>query len=327
MRRLMISVLLLLALVSALWLGAGLWAQRALSGALMAPGAPLSARAVTLGGWPGAIALRLEAPRWSGPHGQSWQAPRADLRAALSAPNRLRLTLPPTQSLHWAGLSTPLLSREMALEARLAPETSLRLSRAILDAAGLRLGEILRAERVQARLAQPEGGHLTFDLTANRLGSALPEDLLPVAAREVLAGDRAELNLSGHADLDAPLDRHSLETPAGLRALMIEAGQLDWPGGQIRAQGRLQADAAGLAEGRITLRLRGWRALLPILVETGAVQPGLLPTIETAAQRLARPDPEAGPDGVLELPLVFRGGRVTLGPFPLGPAPRLSAPL
>ena len=76
-------------------------------------------------------------------------------------------------------------------------------------------------------------------------------------------------------------------------------------------------DANGLAEGRIDLRLTGWRELVPVLVAAQLVTPEVAPTVARALEVMAK----NGTAEVLEVPLVLADGWMRLGPIPLGPAP------
>ena len=80
------------------------------------------------------------------------------------------------------------------------------------------------------------------------------------------------------------------------------------------------ANAEGLAEGRIELRLSNWRKAIPVAVALGLVTPEVAPTWENVFAVLS--EQSASPED-LDLPLVFQRGRMSLGPLPLGPAPRL----
>jgi hypothetical protein len=59
--------------------------------------------------------------------------------------------------------------------------------------------------------------------------------------------------------------------------------------------------------------------VLRLGVALGLIRPETAPTVERAGESLAR---IGGNAEVLTLPLVFAGGRMSLGPIPLGPAPR-----
>jgi hypothetical protein len=55
-------------------------------------------------------------------------------------------------------------------------------------------------------------------------------------------------------------------------------------------------------------------------VAAGAIKPDVAPTITGFLNAIAT---QGGDPEVIPLPLIFANGRGTLGPLPLGPAPRL----
>ena len=83
----------------------------------------------------------------------------------------------------------------------------------------------------------------------------------------------------------------------------------------------MKAAPDGLAEGEIAIKVAGWRRLPVVLGALGIVDPQMAPGLERALEVMA--ESSADPE-VLLLVLKCTGGRMSLGPFPLGPAPRLN---
>jgi hypothetical protein len=128
------------------------------------------------------------------------------------------------------------------------------------------------------------------------------------------------LQAEGVLTLTAPLDRNAGQTRPALAGLALTRSDLRWGGLGVRASGSIAPDAMGLAAGTIAIDVTGWPELVPVLQAAGAVKPELAQTTLALLQSLA--DQGADPK-VLSLPLVFKDGWMTLGPLPLGPAPRL----
>lgn len=126
------------------------------------------------------------------------------------------------------------------------------------------------------------------------------------------------LRLDAVTGFSAPIDRHARETRPELLSLNLREGSLAWGDLNLFARGNL-AFADGIPDGRIDIRVEGWRSLLPLIEATGAVKPEVVPTVERMLEVLAA---QTGGEA-LELPLTFAGGQMRLGPLPLGPAPRL----
>ena len=95
---------------------------------------------------------------------------------------------------------------------------------------------------------------------------------------------------------------------------------LSFPAEQFTASGALTARSDGIAEGEIALRVEGWRRLPPVLVALGLVKPDIAPTVERMLEVIAAQSPDLD---VINITLSCQDGRMSLGPLPLGPAPRL----
>jgi hypothetical protein len=89
------------------------------------------------------------------------------------------------------------------------------------------------------------------------------------------------------------------------------------------AKGVIEADGNGFAAGNVTVEVTNWDRLPAILVAAGLVKPEVAPTIARGMQALASQTPELT---VLSLTLVLQDGRMSFGPFPLGPAPLMVPP-
>lgn len=123
------------------------------------------------------------------------------------------------------------------------------------------------------------------------------------------------------AQFSAPLDRQSAQTQPHLTGIDVKEGLLRWGDLVLFARGKVQADANGLAEGRIDIRVEQWRKLIPVLVATQVITVEVAPTVTRAMEALAADG--ANPE-VLDVALSFQSGWMALGPLPLGPAPRLN---
>ena len=173
----------------------------------------------------------------------------------------------------------------------------------------------------EATPAAPNGQRVGVTLLELRPPAALralvdPEGTMPDAL------DR--FHLDAVLGFDAPWDRFALEDRAPrLTELALADATLVWGDLSIAAEGAVEIDAQGIPEGRIAIRVEDWRRLLDLLRATGIVGPRAAPLTARAMEVLAdlSPDPD-----VIEAPLSFQQGFVSLGPIPLGRAPRLAPP-
>lgn len=185
-------------------------------------------------------------------------------------------------------------------------------------------GWVVEVPELAMATEQPEG---TSDATQHRLGLTLtnlmmssdlkdrfdPADILPERVDSVhvdaVAGFEMPISLS-NLERDRPL----------LNALDIADVSAVWGQLDMRAQGAVQADAAGLAEGNLNVRLRNWEDMLALAVANGALDQTAARTASFGLGLLAAAD---GDRASLAAPLTFRDGRTRIGPLSLGSAPRL----
>lgn len=263
--------------------------------------------------------------------GTGWQAEALQVYAMTWKPWHVIAALPGAQIVSLPGQSLTLTGTEKMASLRAAPALDLPLaearlvgrSLALVSDAGWSLAAGGLAAAVRARPGKAAEYDLGLEVTAIAPDAALmaalalappggvPSDLPPQIAR--LHGDAALL-------LSAPLDRHAGQTRPQLAGLVLRELGLDWGPLVLRASGEIAADAQGFAAGRIEVQITGWDRLPALLVATGALRADLAPTV---ANMLAA-GAAGGAD--LSLPLLLRDGGMSLGPFPLGPAPRLAPP-
>lgn len=120
---------------------------------------------------------------------------------------------------------------------------------------------------------------------------------------------------------DKPWDRSAIEVarpqPRKIDIRLIEAR---WGRLELQAAGAVTVDAAGLPEGEIVVKARNWREILQMAVASGTLPQGFANTLEDGLSLISQ---MSGNPKTLDVPLNFKGGRVRLGPVPLGPAPVL----
>ncbi len=87
-----------------------------------------------------------------------------------------------------------------------------------------------------------------------------------------------------------------------------------------RGRGDLTVDPDGIPTGRVDIRAVNWREMLEVLSGADLVPMSILPTIERGLEILAG---LSGNPNTIDAALGFQNGFMSLGPVPLGPAPRL----
>ncbi|AWD22674.1 DUF2125 domain-containing protein [Fuscovulum blasticum] len=293
--------------------------------------------ALAVTGFPGRFDLGITGLRLADPAtGTGWLAPELHVFAQSWKPWHLTAALPPTQTVTLPGETVTVTGQALAATLGSAPSPDVPLTEVTLtgDRLDLRsdagwtlgLGEFAVTLRVDPD--SPPGGYLlTFDLAP-----LTPDPALLARVRAVTLPDLPHPDfpdaveaLAGtiHLQFSAPLDRHAADRQPLLNTVEIAEAGFTWGQLSLAATGTVQADAQGFAAGRIELALTNWDRLPGLLVAAGVVQPGVGPTVGNMLRALAGQTPDPA---VLKLPLVLQDGRMSLGPFPLGPAPQMHPP-
>ena len=252
--------------------------------------------------------------------GWGWQAPFAQVFAMTWKPWHLIAALPHTQVVEVRGEKVTVASTRMMASLLMQPKTGFPPQRLVVEGEGLALNSdanwtvgaqklVLAAENDPTRAGSLHLGADAANLTLPAAVANLP-DLGPTVSM---------------VHLDATL---ALSSPIGwemegaqLMGLTVTQLHIIWGSIDLVAQGNVVPDATGLASGKINLDLKGWRSLPGVVVALGLVKPDMKVSITRGLEFLAAasPDPQ-----VLHLALTLKDGEMSLGPLPLGPAPRLN---
>ena len=281
---------------------------------------------VDVGGFPNRFDTTLTEVRLADPEtGVAWSAPFLQLLALAYRPTEVIAVLPNEHV-----LSTPLQTMTFRHErARgsiyLRPLPSLPLDRSAIVIDDIRIDSTLGWDVAldQGRFATEaipvrENAHrigaefLNLELSRDMQRMLDPRNLLPDTV------DR--LRLDADLGFTKPWDRSAIEV-ARPQITDIDLTDLsaEWGSVKFRAAGALTVDAAGVPEGVVTVRAEDWRKLLEMAQTTGLLPEPFVPTVERALQLLAafsgRPD-------TIDTELTFSDGLISIGPVPIGPAPR-----
>ena len=277
---------------------------------------------LSLAGFPSRFDMTVAEPEWIG-RGSAfgWRAPWLRVQALSYRPHHVIAFLPEEQTIRLGREEMTLRTRDLSASAVFGLSPSLPLDRAqavgsapVLTSpqgwglsgtelrVAVRRGESELLHEVGAELLSPE----VTGSPARLIGGKLPAK-----------GDR--LRFDADLGLDAPLDRHSLERGIRIRSANVRALDLDWGTVQLRGSGQVELNAQGIPDGRIALSVRDWRAALEAAIGLGLVRPETRQTLTRALEFLALTN---GQPDELSLPLTFQNGFMSLGPVPLGPAPR-----
>lgn len=340
MRKLLFLMVALVALWSGYWFvgstavrdGVNGWFADAAAQGLVAENS-----AVTVAGFPNRFDLTVEGLNLADPKAAvGWKAPFVQVFAMTWKPWHIIAAFPPESQVFIADDVVTVTSQDLKASLRAKPSTDLPLAEVRLAGTSLALtsqqgwtlalGDFTLGLRAAPALGAA-GYELGFDLApltpdpgfVARVKAVAIPDLPPSDLPDVIESLWGSILLT----FSAPLDRNVAATKPYLRR--VEVNQLNFAWGKLAAtaKGLLEADDQGFAAGEITVEITNWDRLPAILVAAGVVKPEMAPTIARGMQALAAQSPDLS---VLSLTLKLAEGQMSLGPFPLGPALRMTPP-
>jgi hypothetical protein len=322
------------------WFGAKFAIEKGVSAwfaDMAAKGMTAEKSAASVGGFPARLDLQLADVKLADPvGGAGWQAPSLRVFATTWAPWHLTAELPGQQVITLPGQTVTATSDGLVATFGSAPDMSAPLREVTLRGATLTatsdLGWTLGADDFFVTLladdSRPAGAYLLeFDLAPLRPDPAFLAALAAVSLPDLPAPDFPPQidTITGKIGLiySAPLNLNAAESPPLLDRVKITGADVVWGQLALSAKGELVADAGGFAAGQVQLKLTNWDRLPALLVAAGAVKPAIAPTVGNFLKAMAA---DGADPAVLDLVLEMRDGRMSLGPFPLGEAPRMRSP-
>ncbi len=258
--------------------------------------------------------------------GFGWDAPFAQVFSMSWKPWHLIAALPNSQTVTTPDATIAIGTTSLMGSLKLVPGPSLSLDAVIVDGvdgvARSNLGWVVKVARAQLSTRQDASLANGHEVNVTLTG-LIPDPALMAAMGE--ASDLPPMIETAQIDViagfSAPIDRFVGETRPQLVALTVKQGVVRWGDVELTLTGAVVADAGGFADGRIDIALTNWRRVLAPAVAMGLIKAEVAPTVENMMALLAQ---QSGDPAVLELPLVMTSGRMSLGPLPLGPAPRMT---
>ncbi len=257
--------------------------------------------------------------------GVTWRAPFAQIFALSYNPYHYIAALPHRQELQTPDGTLTLGSSKMEASLTLVPGLAFALREAILVIDRPDLGSSLGWQAAAATL-RAAARRIPGRPLVQQLGLEI-DSVVPNAAVEAMLDPKGalpatldQIYLNAEAGFDAPIDRHLAARPPQLTELTLQDAHIGWGPLRLSAQGELTVAADGTPVGRITLTVKDWPAMIDAAVGLGLLRPEIAPTVHNMLAELATGSPD--PDTVT-LPLSFQQGFMSIGPLPLGPAPRL----
>lgn len=255
--------------------------------------------------------------------GYGWTAPFVQLLSLSYTPWHWIAALPPQQTFQTPFEDLTLASTKLQGSIIVVPGPDLALDRITVVGDALSLGSsngwTASAQTLRFATRQTGSDGLVQEVGLEVLG--ITPDQTVLAALPGLAAMLDRVHLDANVTLTAPLDRHAEQTRPEVAGIEVKDLSVTWGDLGLSGKGTVTADAEGRAAGKIDLHLMNWRKLIPVAIKAGLVTPEVAPTWEKMLALFAQ---QSGDPNDLALPLGFKNGRMSLGPLPLGPAPRMN---
>jgi len=283
--------------------------------------------ALETSGFPYTFDTRIEALTLADPStGVVWAAPSFEVLAKSYQPNHIVAVFPPSQTLASPRERLTIDTETMRATVRFRAGTSLPLQETTVTLDQVTLGSDkgweTQLDGGLAAITRTDAAHPEYDIlfTASNLR---PNDVLRLGVDPAgrIPDTFQTFNMNAAVQFDRPWDRFSIER-ARPQPTRIDLQDFDAKWGQLelRAVGTLDIDASGTPEGRITIKATNWREIINLGEATGLIPEPFIPTVNRVLELMAS---MSGPAHTIDTPLTFANGRVSLGPLPLGPAPKL----
>ncbi|RZW05308.1 MAG: DUF2125 domain-containing protein [Rhodobacteraceae bacterium] len=330
MGRLIVWLLVGAGIWMGLWVAGSILYERGLNAwieARRAEGWAADVQNLDVAGFPNRFDTTLTDVRMADPvTGVAWSAPFVQFLSLAYKPHQVIAVLP-EQHVFSTPLQTMTIDHERARGSLfLGASTALPLERAVIVIDALTVSSSLgwdvtlgqgrvAAEAVAAANDTYRIGAEFSGLTPSLGTRAVldPGDVLPDTVETV----RLDATLA----FTDPWDRSAIEVARPqITAIDLDDLSARWGDVTFRAAGELTVDAAGVPEGRITVKTVEWRRLLDMAIGTGLLADTFRPALEGALELMASLE---GPSNTLDAPLTFEKGFISFGPIPLGPAPRI----
>ncbi|MDS9468154.1 DUF2125 domain-containing protein [Paracoccus sp. MBLB3053] len=350
MRRILILVGFITVLVSGIWLGGESLLARQIR-ELASTGPAFAVEDVTPLRDLGRIGVRIDKPVFSGPSGNLsleaadlWIRPLAPSVAELGLPQQARLEL--MDGPHDLGLTDPQVRmRFMPLSGFVPAKVEIGSGPVTLDEQDLASAISLIAERAETGTDAPASSLAAYDLLVD-LDAVQPRAVPALAMLVAALPEGGPLSVAGKGkvwlDREPTAKALAMIPQPALTGLRLDEVQIAFGPVSARAMGEVIADAQGYAQGAVAIYTSDAEAMLDSASESGMIpgsasrlarsmiraisglrMPGEATDPAEAAAAPARMVYPEARAGELRLPIIFANGKASLGPVPLGAAPRL----
>jgi len=259
-------------------------------------------------------------------YGWAWVAPEFQILTLSYTPNHFIAVWPHKQTVSTPYETHSIISKDMRASFIFEPNTSLALKRATLTLKGLTVtsgnGEQSSIASAILSTRQTEGVKFAHDIAFDAKGFTPSKSLkAKLDPASILPASFETVSIRTTATFDAPWDRLAVEdVKPNLTRLDITGFDAKWGEVHLQATGSVMVDAEGYPKGSISLRAKNWRSMIRLAVASGALDAGTARSLETGLGLVAM---LSGNKNTLDVPLIFSKHIMSIGPIPIGAAPRL----
>ena len=330
MRKLILLVVVAASLYAGYWFVGRGQVQAGLIGAIAdinASGTQLTYSTLNTRGFPSRFDTTITDLAFNDPVSRiRWDAPFFQIFALSYRPNEVIAVFANEQVVTVDGEPFTLFTNDMRASGKVRANTALSFVNTTVTMDNPRLrtsegAELAMASLLAATRLTPDSTQ-TYDVFMDARSVVLPE-----AIRSLIDPANAQppliqsLRFDTAVGLNAPIALNSQGTTAPrIETVTIKEIAASWGDMSVSVIGDLAADAAGFAEGSVTLSARNWQQALDLAVAGGLLDDGVRLTYATMATAL---DETPHITDTLTVTVMLSGGQMRLGPIPIGPAPRL----
>ncbi len=285
------------------------------------------AESVETKGFPNRIDTTLTALELADPAtGVAWTAPFLQLFRLSYEPNHYIVVWPDTQTIASPHQRVTVSTSDARGSFVFLPGTNLTLDRLSVATKSVALSSdagwqaTFEEARLATRPSERIEGLIDIALEARNIRPANAA-LAALADAGVVPGTLEFITLDASLGFDGTWDRSAIEDarPNPTR-LKLTKFQSKWGELELWLAGDLNVDSAGVLSGEVTVKAKNWREMLALAQAIGWVPESFADTLESGLSLVAT---LAGSPSTLDVPLTITNGQVSLGPIPLGQAPRI----
>ncbi len=258
--------------------------------------------------------------------GWAWKAPFFQVLSLSYKPNHFIAVWPPEQTVSTPHQKFTITNDDMRGSLVFEANTSLELERSTITLKNLKISTsdnqsssiesaVLASRQSETRTLAHD---IAFDANNFTPSAAIKKWLDP---KSILPSAFETLTIKTTAGFDVPWNRIAIEGSApNLTYLGVETFDAKWGELQIQATGALDVDGLGYPTGKLALRAKNWKDMIQLAVSSGTLKANTAKSLETGLGLIAL---LSGNKDTLDVPLSFANRVMSIGPIPIGKAPRL----